>query len=80
MPKKSAAAMSEAPAVVEPKTDPTLLGVGLPVKVTVDAAQTVYAAWKESLLALRGAVEDKVKKKPAPSASSSVSEAPVATA
>lgn len=80
MAKKSAAPVSEAPAAAEPKADPTLLGVGLPVQVTVEAAQTVFSAWKESLLALKVAVEDKVKKKEAPAASSSVSEAPVATA
>jgi hypothetical protein len=79
MAKKSAAPVSEAPAAEAPK-DPVLLGVGLPVNVTLDAAKTVFTAWKASLLALKAAVEEKLKKKDvAPEAAPAV-DAPVATA
>ncbi len=79
MAKKNAAPTSEAPAPSETtKADPTLLGVGLPVSVTVDAAKTVFAAWKDSGLALKSAVEEKLKKKPV--AETPVVDAPVATA
>jgi hypothetical protein len=81
MAKKTSAPVSEAPAVAEaPKADPTLLGVGLPLTVTVDAAKTVFAAWKASLLALKTAIEEKLTKKEiAPEAAPAV-DAPVATA
>ena len=79
MAKKTAAPASEAPATSEAtKADPTLLGVGLPVSVTVDAAKTVFAAWRDSGLALKSVVEEKLKKKPA--AETPAADAPVATA
>src|SRR3712207_2677198 len=81
MAKKSAAPASEAPATAEAtKSDPTLLGVGLPVTVTLEAAKTVFTAWKASFLALKSAVEEKLKKKDvAPEATPAV-DGPVATA
>jgi hypothetical protein len=80
MAKKSAAPATEAPVSTESaKGDPTLLGVGLPLTVTLDAAKTVFEAWKASLLALRAKVEEKLKKKE-PAAQVTSSDAPVATA
>jgi hypothetical protein len=81
MAKKSAAPATETAAPVEAlSADPTLLGVNLPVSVTLDAAKTVFAAWKSSFLALKTAIEEKLKKKEIVAEVTSSPEAPIATA
>jgi hypothetical protein len=66
MPKKTAAteaAVTEETSASAEKADPTLLGVGVPLNLTLSSAKTVADAWKETFLALREVVVAKFKKK-----------------
>ena len=77
MPKKTAptdAAVTETSVSVE-KADPTLLGVGVPLNLTLSSVKTVVDAWKETFVALREAVIAKYKKKESESAPTTVASA-----
>jgi hypothetical protein len=77
MPKKTAP--TDAAVTVETsaadKADPTLLGVGVPLNLTLSSVKTVADAWKATFVALREAVVTKYKKKEAETASSNVASA-----
>ena len=75
MPKKTAAteaAVNEETSASAEKADPTLLGVGVPLNLTLSSVKTVVDAWKATFLALREAVVAKYKKKEGESASTTV--------
>jgi hypothetical protein len=78
MPKKTAptdASVIEQTSVAAEKADPTLLGVGVPLNLTLSSVKTVVEAWKETFVALREAVITKYKKKEGEAASSTVASA-----
>jgi hypothetical protein len=77
MPKKTAptdAVVTEETSSAD-KADPTLLGVGVPLNLTLSSAKVVADAWRETFLALREVVLAKLKKKETDSASTPVASA-----
>jgi hypothetical protein len=86
MPKKvvpsdvaSEAAATSAETAPAEKADPVVLGVGVPLNLTLSSAKVVVSAWKDFALALKTALEEKLKK-PEAAAPLPVVEAPIASA
>lgn len=68
---------ADAPAVLE-RADPTVLGVSVPLNLTISATKQIVDAWRECLIALTAAIKTRTTAKAA--IASSAEATPVVTA